>query len=132
MRTQWAVLSIPQVLVNFINKLCEDGEKDKHIGRAPVFTYGNPDVEEIIIGDDGEEQVGMPEDMEANDRTPAKVRDIPDNLVGQCGRNAFRTPYTSETLEYDEDNEEYEPEHEVEEKQPAYVSEQVVPVSVRQ
>ena len=56
-------------------------------------------------------------------------------------RNAFSTPYTSETREEDEDIETYEPVHEVqevvhepeaeiEEEPPVFVPEPVVPVSV--
>ena len=41
-RTQWPVLRIPQVLANFINKLCEVDEKDKHIDQDLVFTRGDP------------------------------------------------------------------------------------------
>ena len=80
-RTQWIVLPISQVLVSFINKLREADEKDKHIGQDPVVTRGDPDVEEFIVDGDGDEQLGMPEDKEATDRTPARVREMPDDLV---------------------------------------------------
>ena len=103
MRTQWKVLPIPQVLVNFINKLCEADDKDNHIGQDPVSPCGDPNNEEIIMDGDEDEQLGMPEDMEATDRAPARVRDMPDSLVEEYLRNAFSTSYnTSETQEEDE------------------------------
>ena len=71
-RIQWTVLPIPQVLANFVNKLCEADEKDKHIGQDTVFTRGDPAVVEFIIDGDEDEQLGMPEDMEATDRNPAR------------------------------------------------------------
>ena len=144
-RTQWTVLPIPQVLVSFINKLCEADEKDKHIGQDPVFTRGDPDAEEFIIGGDEDEQLGMPKDMEATDRTPARVRDMPDDLVEEYVRNAFSTLYSSSRTQEDEDEdinvyepepepevqeEVHEPEAEVKEEPPIHVPEPVVPVSV--
>ena len=48
-RTQWVVSPNPQVLVNFINKLCEADEKDEHIGQDSLIVRGDPDIEEIII-----------------------------------------------------------------------------------
>ena len=57
-RTQWTVLPIPEVLVSFINKLVKLDEKNNHIGQDPVFTRGDPDVQETVISDDGEEPQG--------------------------------------------------------------------------
>ena len=93
------------------------------------------------MDDDGDEQLGMPEVMEATSRTPPRARDIPDDLVEEYGRNALSTPYNSEMREEDEYIEVYEQEHELQEEvhepetevevePPPYVSEPVIPVSV--
>ena len=54
--------------------------------------------------------------MGATDRTPIRVRDIPNDLVGENARNALSTPYTSETREEEQDIDVYKPEHEVQEE----------------
>ena len=97
-RTQWTVLPLLQVLVSFINKLREADEKDMHIGQAPVFFRGGPDVE-------------------ATDRAPARLQDMPGVLVVEYLRDAFITPFcASRTQEEDEDIDVYEPEPEVQEE----------------
>ena len=91
------VLPTTRVLINFINKQCEADEKDYHIGQNPVFSRGDPAIEDFIIDCDEDKQFGISEDMEATDRAPIRVRDIPDDLVEEYLRNAFSIPYTSET-----------------------------------
>ena len=77
-----------------------------------MFTRGDP---ESIINGDGGEQLGMPEDMEATYRTPARVLDMLDDLVEKYVRDAFSASYSSSHVheEEDEDIDVYEPEHEV-------------------
>ena len=136
-RTQWTVLPIPEVLVSFINKLV------KLVSQDPVFTRGDPDVQETVISDDGEEPLGMPEDMEGADRAPGRVQPMPEDVVGDKLRRAFSTPYSGDDPEYDSEDadentevyeaeeqvpdQEYEPE--VEEKPHVHVPEPEVPVS---
>ena len=56
----------------------------------------------------------MPEDMKATDRTPARIRDMPEELEEEHLRNAISTPYSSShTQKDDEDINVYGPEHEV-------------------
>ena len=57
-KIQWTVLLIPQVLDNFITKLCDAIEKNKHSGQDPVFFRGDPDFEEFIIDGYEGEQLG--------------------------------------------------------------------------
>ena len=57
------------MLVIFIDKLIDLDDEDSHIGQAPVFSRGDPDVKETIVDSNDDEQLGMPEDMEATDRT---------------------------------------------------------------
>ena len=72
---------MPQALVNFINKLSKVDDKDSHIGLDPEYSRDDLDIEETIIDGDEDKQLGMPVGMEATDRTPARIQDIPDNLV---------------------------------------------------
>ena len=72
MKAQWTVLPIPQVLVNFINKLREAGEKDKHIGQDPIISRGVPNAVEIVKC--GDEQLSTLGDMEETDKTSTGVR----------------------------------------------------------
>ena len=97
---------------------------------------------ETIIDGDEDEQLGMPEDMEATNRAPARVQDVPGDSVEEYVRNAFIIPYSaSQTQGEDEDADVHEPEHEMQEEvhepeaevgeePPAYVPEPVEPASV--
>ena len=137
------MLPIPEVLVSFINKRAKLDEKNNHIGQDPVFTRGDPDVQETVISDDGVEPLGMPEDMEGADRVPGRVQPMPEDVVGDKLRRAFSTPYSGDDSEYesedsDEDTEVYEPEEqvpdqeyepEVKEEPQVHVPEPEVPVN---
>ena len=58
------------MLINFINKLSDLDDDGRHIGQDPVVPRAYPDIVEIVISDDDEEQLRMPEDMEDSDKTP--------------------------------------------------------------
>ena len=76
-----------------------------------MFSRGDPNIEETIIGGDGDEQLGMPEDMDATGRAPARVQNMPGDMVEDYVSNAFSTPCSaSQTQEEDEDTDMYEPE----------------------
>ena len=84
------------------------------IGQDPVFTRGDPDIQETVISDDGEKPLGMPGDMESVDRAPGRVEPMPEDVVGDSLRKAFGTPYSGNDSEYDsedsdEDTDVYEP-----------------------
>ena len=66
-------VAIPRLLVSFINKLVSREEKNDHIGKDPVFTRSDPDVEGNFISDDEDEQIEMPEGMQGADRTPTRI-----------------------------------------------------------
>ena len=76
----------------------------------------------------------MPENMEATDRIPAKVRDMPDDLVEQYARNAFSTPYSLSRTQKEDDEDidgyKHEPEAKVGEGPSIHVSGSEVTASV--
>ena len=115
-RTQWAVLPIPQVLVSFItHRLVSSEEKNSRFSQELVFTRGDPDIEETVISDCENEPQGLPEDMEGADRTPTSVRPMPENVQGGYLNRTFSTPYgNSESVDNSEDavkdTDVYEPE----------------------
>ena len=112
------MLPIPQVLVSFINKLVSLEEKSSHTGQDLVFTRGDPDIEETIISDDGDESLDMPEDTKGVDRTPTRLQSRPEDVKGGYLNRTFSTPYNnSETLDDSENTDVdiyvYEPEEQV-------------------
>ena len=79
-----------------------------------MCSHGDSGAKETIIDGDGDKQLSMPEDIEATDRAPARVQDMPGDLVEEYMRNVFSTPSgASQTQEEDDDTEVYDPEHEM-------------------
>ena len=75
-----------------------------------MFSRADPDNGKTIIDGDEAEQLGTSEALETTDRAPARVQDMPGDLVEGYARNALQTQEEGEEINV------YKPDHEVQEE----------------
>ena len=66
------------------------------MGQEPVFTRGNPDIEETVISDDENEPLGMPENMKGVERTPTRVQPMPKDVQDRNRPGRYSDVYEQE------------------------------------